>query len=512
MKTSAFSVAQEAALEGSMASVQEAGRGRPLGLPILLSKPVGFSGDSANFFEGEQKHQLINCFSRFFRGYASSGRRVTESPLFMSLRPRALQNPVASCAEKGEEKSFLSNLPSFGLFDKKNHTNEASSAAPSASLSVDSSSSSLQANTISSNDIGAAGVAASDAGIASPVFPGGLSAGSRNHSDAASQAVVPSRVQESSPTRSTIPVPYEQFSREWMAVAGQDNFDGFRLEATKQVNKVLTANHTFMLGTQTKEGGCSYSFGPTLVIGEPDEAAQQEGQMPSFFGMARMNSDGFLQARFIKAITKTFDVKFNSNSSLNEDARDKAMYEISFDKLGSDWAANLKLAWQGTWILNGLFSQVITPKLQLGGELTWVAATGISMGSFGARYTADENNTITCQVGVGPDFSSPMGFASDVYSTKAQYVRKVTDRLSMGTELEYSHPDMSSAMRVGWQYLFRQARVQGLVDTAGRVSMFAQDYNGFGLSGMIDYWHGDYKFGFQMNVVPPPPQPEQLPM
>lgn len=35
--------------------------------------------------------------------------------------------------------------------------------------------------------------------------------------------------------RSCIPVPYEQFSREWMGVASQDNFDGFRLEATKQV-------------------------------------------------------------------------------------------------------------------------------------------------------------------------------------------------------------------------------------------------------------------------------------
>lgn len=50
---------------------------------------------------------------------------------------------------------------------------------------------------------------------------------------------------------------------------------------------------------------------------------------------------------FIKAITKTFDIKFNSNSSLNEDAKDKAMHEISFDKMGSDWTANFKLAWQG---------------------------------------------------------------------------------------------------------------------------------------------------------------------
>eukprot|EP00070_Physeter_catodon_P036419 XP_028343313.1 mitochondrial import receptor subunit TOM40-1-like [Physeter catodon] len=290
--------------------------------------------------------------------------------------------------------------------------------------------------------------------------------------------------------RSAIPIPYEQFSREWMGVSGQDNFDGFRLEATKQVNKVLTANHTFHLGTTTKEGGCSYSFGPTIVIGEPDEAAQQEGEMPKFFGMARLSSDGFLQARFIKALSKTSDIKFNSNSSLSEGAKDKAMYEICLDKVGNDWATNLKLAWQGTWIVNGLFSQVITPKLQMGGELTWVF---IRAG----------------QIGVGPDFSSPLGLATDVYSGKAQYVRKVTDRLSVGTEIECAHPDMSSSLKLGWQYLFRQARVQGTIDTAGRVAMYSQDYNGFAVSGLIDYWHGDYKFGFQMNVVPPPPPADQ---
>ncbi|EPT24696.1 eukaryotic porin, putative [Toxoplasma gondii ME49] len=456
----------------------------------------------------EQQHRPGFRFCRFLRGMTlAGGDRGTGSLLLRSLHPGALTGVAASCAEK-EEKSFLSGFPSFGLFDKNSSKDAA--AKSSSSVSADASTPSRPASSGDTDTMEGSSEARPPLSTAA-LAPGTSMLGSSEAGESTSNRLIPSESKELDKTRAPIPVPYEQFSREWMAVAGQDNFDGFRLEATKQVNKVLTANHTFMLGTQSKEGGCSYSFGPTLVIGEPDEAAQQEGQMPNFFGMARMNSDGFLQARFIKAISKTFDIKFNSNSSISEDAKDKSMYEVSFDKMGSDWAANLKLAWQGTWILNGLFSQVITPKLQLGGELTWVAATGISMGSVGARYGFNENNTVTCQIGVGPDFSSPMGFANDVYSTKAQYVRKVTDRLSMGTELEFTHPDMSSAMRVGWQYLFRQARVQGLVDTAGRVSMFAQDYNGFGLSGMIDYWHGDYKFGFQMNVVPPPPQAEQPP-
>lgn len=74
--------------------------------------------------------------------------------------------------------------------------------------------------------------------------------------------------------------------------------------------------------------------------------------------------------------------------------------------------------------------------------------------------------------------------------------------------------------------MFRQARVQGLFDTAGKVSLMAQDASGiyysvfwahehkfvlvgFGVSGTVDYWKGDYRFGFMMQVVPPPPDAPQ---
>jgi len=76
-------------------------------------------------------------------------------------------------------------------------------------------------------------------------------------------------------------------------------------------------------------------------------------------------------------------------------------------------------------------------------------------------------------------------------------------RLSLGTEFEYARPGDESAMRVGYEYTFRQARVQGLIDTAGKVSCFVSDFMGFGLSGMVDYVRGDYKFGFMMHIFPP---------
>ncbi|CDI81602.1 eukaryotic porin domain-containing protein, putative [Eimeria praecox] len=298
-----------------------------------------------------------------------------------------------------------------------------------------------------------------------------------------------------------------------MNISGQDTFDGFRLEGAKQVNKYLQTCHSFCLGTQLRESGYSYQFGPTLAISAPPDPNQGENAQPPpphFFAMAKLGTDGSLQGRLIKTLCQSADLKLNFNSSLKDEQRN--FYEISLDNTGRDWATSLKLAWQSCWILDGMFSQVLTPKLQAGCEITYVAsalpgANGASMLAVGGRYNLDKQSVVSCQLSQQPDFKSPAGLTKLTHSCKVQYTRKVTDRLSMGTEFEYSHPETESALRLGWEYLFRQARVQGLIDTCGRISVFAQDYNGFGVSGLIDYWRGTYKFGFLMHVVPPPDAP-----
>ncbi|CDI84444.1 eukaryotic porin domain-containing protein, putative [Eimeria acervulina] len=269
----------------------------------------------------------------------------------------------------------------------------------------------------------------------------------------------------------TQPIPFEQFSREWMNISGQDTFDGFRLEAPP----------------------------------DPSQGENAQPSPPHFFAMAKLGTDGSLQGRLIKTLCQSADLKLNFNSSLKDDQRN--FYEISLDNTGRDWASSLKLAWQSCWILDGMFSQVLTPKLQAGCEITYVGANGASMLAVGGRYNLDKQSVVSCQLSQQPDFKSPTGLTKLTHSCKVQYARKVTDRLSMATEYEYSHPETESALRLGWEYLFRQARVQGLIDTGGRISVFAQDYNGFGVSGLIDYWRGTYKFGFLMHVVPPPDGP-----
>ncbi len=283
-------------------------------------------------------------------------------------------------------------------------------------------------------------------------------------------------------------VQYEAFSREFQALSGQDNFDGFRMEAGKAVTKNLQTSHSLFLGTQLRESGYLYQFGPTFQT--PDGRTTLVG---------RLGIDGGVNARAIQKIADSFEAKINVNSNLKDSQRN--MTEFAIDYNGSNWAMSNKLVYQGTWILNTSLAQEITKNLSLGGELTYVTANGVSIAGIGARFVSGQN-IVSASLGRQPDFKN--GPHLNTHSTKLQYVRRVSDRLTLGSELEVS--DEESQLRLCSEYAFRHARVQGMIDTSGKVSAFVSDFMGFGLSGMIDYMRGDYKFGFMMHVVPPPEQ------
>eukprot|EP00928_Gymnodinium_smaydae_P079163 TRINITY_DN63161_c0_g1_i1.p1 TRINITY_DN63161_c0_g1~~TRINITY_DN63161_c0_g1_i1.p1 ORF type:complete len:350 (-),score=84.32 TRINITY_DN63161_c0_g1_i1:238-1287(-) len=282
------------------------------------------------------------------------------------------------------------------------------------------------------------------------------------------------------------PVQFEMFSREWQNLSAQDNFDGFRLEAANQVTKQLQAAHTLFLGTQMRESGYIYQFGPAFQ--------SDDGRTVL---VARCGLDGAVNGRVIHKLGSSWEVKASSNSHLKDAQRN--MHEGSVEYTGKNWTAQGKLAWQGAWLLGGAFSQRLLPSLQLGGDLTLVAVNGVTIGQVGARWSPGRD-IFTATLSRTPDPKSPMG--GNQHEGRLSYMRRVTDRLSLGSEYKYSHPDRESGLSLAYEYAFRQARVQGLLDTDGKVSCCVSDFTGFGFSGVIDYARGDYKFGVVMHVLP----------
>lgn len=268
----------------------------------------------------------------------------------------------------------------------------------------------------------------------------------------------------------------------------QDNFDGFRIEAATQVTKWLQASHTLFLGTQLRECGYIYQFGPVF---------QSEGQRTVM--VARAGLDGAVNGRLIQKLGTGFEVKASSQSFHKDPQR--TMHEGSVEYTGKDWTCGAKLAWQGAWLTGGSFTQRLIPKLQVGGDLTFVAVHNLmTIGQLGVRW-ADGKDILTAAVNRQPDMKSPM--PSPIHEMRLQYVRKISDRLSLGTEYKYTHPDQESGLSMAYEYAFRNARIQGTLDTDGRVSCCVTDYQGMGVSGVIDYVKGDYKFGVLMHVMPP---------
>lgn len=291
----------------------------------------------------------------------------------------------------------------------------------------------------------------------------------------------------------TAPVQFEMFNREWQGLGLQDNWDGFRLEAANQVTPHMQAAHTLFLGTQLRECGYIYQFGPAF------QSADGKTML-----VARTGLDGAVNGRVIQKVGSSVELKASSNSHLKESQRN--MHEGSVELTGSDWTGSGKLAWQGAWLLGGSFTQRIVPSLHLGGDLTLVAANGVTIGQVGARY-AHGRDIFTATASRTPDPKSPIG--ANLHEVRMHYLRKITERLSVGSEFKYSHPDKESGMSLASEYTFRQARVQGLLDTEGKVSCCVSDFTGFGFSGMIDYVRGDYKFGVVMHVLPQPEQGQQ---
>jgi len=293
------------------------------------------------------------------------------------------------------------------------------------------------------------------------------------------------------------PVQFEMFTREWQNMAQQDNWDGFRIEAANQVTKWMQAAHTLFLGTQLRECQYIYQFGP---------AFQSEDQRTML--VARAGLDGGVNGRAIQKVGSGAEFKCSSNSHLKDPQRN--MHEGSFEYTGSDWTMGAKLAWQGAWLLGGAFSQRIVPSLHMGGDLTLVAVNGVtSIGQVGMRYS-DGRDIFSATMSRTPDPKSPVG--ASLHEGRLHYVRRLSERLSLGSEFKYSHPDRESGLQLAYEYTFRNARIQGLVDTDGKVSCCVSDFTGIGFSAMVDYPRGDYKFGFMMHVLPQPEQGQQQPM
>ncbi|EOA31006.1 hypothetical protein CARUB_v10014148mg [Capsella rubella] len=302
------------------------------------------------------------------------------------------------------------------------------------------------------------------------------------------------------------PVPYEELHREAFMSLKADNFEGLRFDFTKALNQKFSLSHSVMMGptevpsqssetikipTANYEFGANY-FDPKVIFLVIScfhvLIVMKEMKMTvniQLMLIGRVMTDGRMTARVKADLTDKLVVKANAQIT-NEPHLSHAMF--NFDYMGSDYRAQLQLG--NSALIGATYIQSVTNRLSLGGEVFWAGVPRKSGIGYAARYETDK-----------------MVASAQVASTGAvvmNYVQKISDKVSLATDFMYNYFSRDVTASVGYDYILRQARVRGKIDSNGVASALLEERLSMGLnfllSAELDHKKKDYRFGFGLTV------------
>ncbi|CAA0820648.1 Mitochondrial import receptor subunit TOM40-1 [Striga hermonthica] len=288
------------------------------------------------------------------------------------------------------------------------------------------------------------------------------------------------------------PIAYEEIHREALMSLKPDLFEGMRFDFTKGLNQKFSLSHSLMMGpteipSQSSETikipTAQYEFGANFLD-------------PKLVLMGRVMTDGRLTARLKCDLTENLALRANAQLT-NEPHMSQGMF--NFDFKGSDYRTQFQL---GNGALLGasyiqaitdciyLSLQSVTPHLSLGGEIFWAGQHRKSGLGYAARYSTDKM-IAACQV-------------ASTGMVALSYVQKVSEKVSLASDFMYNAMSRDVTASFGYDYILRQCRLRGKIDSNGVVAAFLEERFNMGLnfilSAEIDHKKKDYKFGFGLTV------------
>ncbi len=257
---------------------------------------------------------------------------------------------------------------------------------------------------------------------------------------------------------------------------------GLRFDLTKPLNNNFALSHSIFMGNTevptpnsqiVKVPIGTYEFGANLVTNEGNLA------------LGRVTSDGRLTGRVKYDLSSMASLKSQFQMA-SEEGMSQGMFDL--DLKGGDWNAQLKAGTSQFYGAN--YFQSVTPKLSMGGEIFYLAEQGRSGVGFAARYDGGDSIS-TAQV-------ANTGLVS------LSYLQRVNEKVSLASEFMYNLNAREANASFGYDYVLRQCRLRGRVDTDGKIAALLEERVNVGvtflLSAEVDYPKKDYKFGFGLTV------------
>ncbi|CAA3022329.1 mitochondrial import receptor subunit TOM40-1-like [Olea europaea subsp. europaea] len=305
------------------------------------------------------------------------------------------------------------------------------------------------------------------------------------------------------------PIPYEEIHREALMSLKPELFEGMRFDFTKGLNQKFSLSHSVMMGpteipSQSSETikipTAHYEFGANFI--DPKVfifslklffafTCWLHSRMGALFVLwqlmlfGRVLTDGRLNARLKCDLTENLTLKGNAQLT-HEPHMSHGMF--NFDYKGLDYRTQLQLG-NGA-LLGASYIQSVSPHLSLGGEVFWAGQHRKSGIGYAARYNTDK------MVATGQVASTGMVALS--------YVQKVSDKVSLASDFMYNYMSRDVTASFGYDYILRQCRLRGKIDSNGCVAALLEERLNMGLnfilSAEIDHRKKDYKFGFGLTV------------
>nr|XP_043636428.1 mitochondrial import receptor subunit TOM40-1-like [Erigeron canadensis] len=277
------------------------------------------------------------------------------------------------------------------------------------------------------------------------------------------------------------PIPYEEIHREAMMSLKPEHFEGMRFDFTKVLNQRFSLSHSIAMGpmevpSQSAETfkipTANYEFGANFID-------------PKLMLFGRILTDGRLSARVKCDLSENLTMKANAQLT-NEPHMSHGMF--NFDYKGTDYRGQMQLGNGG--LVGASYIQSVTPHLSLGGEVFWAGQHRKSGLGYAARYSTDKMVT--------------SGQIASTGMVALSYVQKVSEKVSLATDLMYNYMSRDVTASCGYDYVLRQCRLRGKIDSNGCASAFLEERLNMGLnflvSAEIDHRKKDYKFGFGLTV------------
>ncbi|PPR98910.1 hypothetical protein GOBAR_AA21753 [Gossypium barbadense] len=271
------------------------------------------------------------------------------------------------------------------------------------------------------------------------------------------------------------PIPFEELQREALMSLKPETFEGLRFDFTKGLNQKFSLSHSVFMGpteipSQSAETikipTAHYEFGANFID-------------PNLMLIGRVLTDGRVNARVKWDLTDNL-------SLTNEPHMSHGM--VNFDYKGKDYRSQFQM---GNGALFGAsYIQSVTPHLSLAGEVFWAGQHRKSGLGYAARYETDK------MVAAGQVASTGMVALS--------YVQKVSEKVSLASDFMYNYMTRDVTASVGYDYILRQCRLRGKIDSNGCTTAYLEERLNMGLniilSAEIDHSKKDYKFGFGLTV------------